>query len=150
MQNKKEKTLNFGHQNDKFIIFTNFTDHQISIENKTWATSEHYFQAKKYEGTKYEEIVRNAKTPSEAKSLGNSRQLPLRKDWEEVKEDFMFKAILAKFTQHEDLKQILLETNDLYLNEKAPDSYWGDGMNGSGLNRLGYVLMKVRDEIKKN
>jgi N-glycosidase YbiA len=73
-------------------------------------------------------MVRNAKTPSEAKYLGNSRKLPLRSDWEEVKETFMFNCVYAKFTQHEDLKNILLDTKDLYLNERAPDSYWGDGM----------------------
>jgi len=28
------------------------------------------------------------------------------------------------------------------------DSYWGDGGNGSGKNKLGKILMKVRYELK--
>lgn len=61
----------------------------------------------------------------------------------------MFNCVLAKFSQHEDLKKILLGTGDKYLNEHAPDRYWGDGMNGEGKNRLGIILMKVRDKLKE-
>ena len=30
----------------------------------------------------------------------------------------------------------------------ANDSYWGDGGDGTGQNKLGKLLMQVRDEVK--
>jgi predicted NAD-dependent protein-ADP-ribosyltransferase YbiA (DUF1768 family) len=43
---------------------------QIVLNGKTWPSTEHYFQAMKYEGTENEETVRNAETCSLAKALG--------------------------------------------------------------------------------
>ena len=40
-----------------------------------------------------------------------------RSDWEQVKEDIMHKALLAKFTQHEWLCHRLLDTADRVLVE---------------------------------
>jgi hypothetical protein len=56
----------------------------IELDGKTWPTTEHYFQAKKFEGHKHEEVIRNAATCTECKSLGQTRLVPLRADWEEV------------------------------------------------------------------
>jgi ribA/ribD-fused uncharacterized protein len=62
----------------------------------------------------------------------------------------MRKAVLAKFTQHEDLRAILLGTGDAVLIEHTEkDSYWGDGGDGSGQNRLGHILMSVRAELRR-
>ena len=72
-----------------------------------------------------------------------------RSDWEDVKEDVMYKALQAKFSQHEKLGQQLRETGERKLIEHSPyDSYWGDGGDGSGKNRLGILLMKLRKEMK--
>ena len=62
----------------------------------------------------------------------------------------MRKVVLAKFTQHADLRAILLGTGDALLVEHTEnDSYWADGGDGSGLNRLGQILMSVREELRK-
>ncbi len=61
----------------------------------------------------------------------------------------MHEAVLAKFTQHADLRAILLATGDLMIVEHTEnDHYWGDGGDGSGKNRLGAILMRVRDELR--
>ena len=61
----------------------------------------------------------------------------------------MLEAVRAKFTQHEDLRAILLGTGNAKLVEHTEnDSYWGDGGDGSGKNRLGQILMRVRDELR--
>jgi len=66
----------------------------------------------------------------------------------EVKYDIMKKALRAKFTQHKDLKKILLETGDAELIENAPKDYqWGCGSKGTGLNLLGKALMDIREEL---
>lgn len=81
--------------------------------------------------------------------MGRSRKLPLRRDWEAVKDQVMLDALCAKFTQHDDLRVILLGTGDAKLVEHTVnDSYWGDGGDGSGKNRLGQLLMRLRDELR--
>jgi hypothetical protein len=141
--------IHFYSTRGEFGCFSNFSRHAVFLKGKRWPTSEHYFQAQKFAGTSHEEAVRCAKTPSEAASLGRSRKLPLRKDWESVKDEVMREAVRAKFTQHEDLREILLGTGDALLVEHtANDSYWGDGGDGSGKNRLGQILMQVRAELR--
>ena len=61
----------------------------------------------------------------------------------------MYRALIAKFTQHPDLLRLLVETGDRELVEHSPhDSYWGDGPDGKGKNRLGILLMKLRAAFK--
>ena len=99
----------------------------------------------KFNKEEAQEEIRNAKGGSKAASLGRSRKNKLRSDWEEVKEDIMYEALYAKFTQHRNLKKSLLDTGDSELIEHTKnDSYWGDGGNGKGKNMLGLLLMKLR------
>jgi len=142
-------TINFYSTTGEYGCFSNFSRHAITLKGKRWPTSEHYFQAQKFAGTEHEEEVRKCKTPSTAASMGRSRKLPLRRDWESVKDQVMLEALHAKFTQHDELKAILLGTGDAILVEHtANDSYWGDGGDGSGKNRLGRLLMQLRDELR--
>ena len=61
----------------------------------------------------------------------------------------MIIALRAKFTQHPELKQLLLSTgNKILIEHTSNDKYWGDGY-GTGLNRLGQCLMIIRDELNK-
>ena len=61
----------------------------------------------------------------------------------------MRKAIRAKFTQHEDLKEKLLNTGNAKLVEHTRnDHFWGDGLDGSGKNWLGKLLMELRESLK--
>jgi ribA/ribD-fused uncharacterized protein len=130
--------------------FSNFSRHPVFLKGKRWPTSEHYFQAQKFAGTPREEEIRKAKTPAVAASMGRSRQHPLRRDWESVKDGIMREIVLAKFTQHADLRAILLGTgNAILIEHTTNDSYWGDGGDGSGRNRLGQILMSVREELRK-
>lgn len=129
--------------------FSNFSRHRVFLKGKTWRTTEHYFQAQKFAGEPDEEAVRKANTPMIAAQMGRDRKRPLRRDWESVKDGIMLEAVRVKFTQHEDLKAILLATGDAKLVEHtANDSYWGDGGDGSGKNRLGQILMQVRAELR--
>jgi ribA/ribD-fused uncharacterized protein len=61
----------------------------------------------------------------------------------------MREAVLAKFTQNADLRAVLLATGDADLVEHTSnDDYWGDGGDGHGKNKLGRILMSVRDELR--
>jgi N-glycosidase YbiA len=125
--------------------FSNFSRHGFTLDGSYWPTSEHYFQAQKFAGTPHLEAVRNARTPKVAANMGRDRKRPLRPDWEQVKDDVMRRAVLAKFTAHASIREVLLGTADEDIMENAPkDYYWGIGADGTGKNMLGRILMEVR------
>lgn len=125
--------------------FSNFSAHGFELDNAWWPTSEHYFQAQKFVGTSLAEQVRQARSPKEAASLGRRRSLPLRPDWEQVKDEIMLQAVLRKFETHADIRAILLKTGEEEIIENTTtDYYWGCGTDGSGRNMLGKTLMRVR------
>ena len=143
------QTINFYRVNDDFGELSNFALFEIRIDGSAWPTSEHYFQAQKFHNEGYREKIRTVASPSVAARFGRSRKVKLRSDWESIKEDVMMKALRAKFTQHEKFGRILLETGDARLIEHTTnDSYWADGGDGSGKNRLGILLMQLREELR--
>ena len=72
----------------------------------------------------------------------------MRVDWEDVKAGVMEKALRAKFTSYPDLKEHLMSTYPHPLVQMKPsDGYWGSGRAGEGLNMLGILLMKIRQEL---
>jgi ribA/ribD-fused uncharacterized protein len=144
-------TIYFYHSNEKYYCFSNFSPHGFMLDELYWSTSEHYFQAQKFIATEHLEKLRLLKTPREAAKMGRDRKLPLRKDWQQVKDDIMRKAVLCKFSTHVDIKEILLSTGDEEIVENSPvDYYWGCGADGTGKNMLGIILMEVREELVKN
>ena len=87
---------------------------------------------------------------NEAKRLG--RHVQLRPNWENVKLPIMEDIVRAKFTQNEDLKELLLATGDLVLEEGNTwhDTFWGvDAKTREGTNHLGRILMRVRQELRE-
>ncbi|MBV9789273.1 MAG: NADAR family protein [Chloroflexi bacterium] len=142
-------TIYFYSTNDRYGEFSNFAAYGIELDGLWWPTTEHYFQAQKFEDAAYRERIRGAKAPKLAAELGRTRELPLRSDWEGIKDDVMYRAVLKKFQTHPQLRELLLATGDEELVENAPgDYYWGCGKDGSGQNKLGYTLMRVRAELR--
>ncbi|MDB5105338.1 MAG: hypothetical protein JWP91_3027 [Fibrobacteres bacterium] len=142
-------SLYFYSVREAFGCFSNFSPHGFELKGKFWPTSEHYFQAMKFEGAEPEEKIRNAPSPKEAANLGRNRAFTLRPDWELVKDSIMREAVLEKFRTHTDIRTILLDTGDQEIIEKADhDSYWGCGKDGAGLNMLGKILMEIRNRLR--
>jgi hypothetical protein len=79
--------------------------------------------------------------------------------WDKHKEDFMYNACYAKFSQNDELKDFLLNTGNREIVEASPvDNIWGIGFSSDramenidkwGQNLLGKTLMKVRAELRK-
>lgn len=140
--------IEFYRTSDEYGCFSNFAEYPILLDGKRWPTSEHYFQAQKFDDPSYREAIRKANSPMLAARMGRDRSKRLRRDWEGVKDEVMRKAVRAKFSQHAELAQILLATGDAVLVEHtANDSYWADGGDGSGRNMLGRILMQIREEL---
>jgi hypothetical protein len=79
--------------------------------------------------------------------------------WAAAREEIVYRGNLAKFSQHADLRAILLDTGDRIIAEASPrDSIWGIGMAEDdpnvtdttlwGLNLLGKALMRVRETLR--
>lgn len=140
----------YSNHEEPYGCFSNFSAHGFELDGAYWPTSEHYFQAQKFPGTPHVEAVRKAKAPKIAAEMGRDRSRPLRRDWNHVKDEVMRRAVLRKFETHDDIRAILLGTGDEELVENAPgDSYWGNGGDGSGQNKLGRILMRVRTELRQ-
>lgn len=93
----------------------------------------------------------NPSVSDESKRLG--RKVDLRTDWDLVKLDVMRRVVRAKFEQHPNLAQYLLDTGDAELIEGNTwhDVYWGvDLKTDEGENHLGKILMALRQEFREN
>jgi len=118
----------FYSKSEEFACFPNFSRHGFHLDGHYWPTVEHYFQARKFTDEEHVEKIRTAKTPRSAKSLGRSRKVKIRQDWEQVKDEVMRKAVRKKFETHDELLEILLATGNRELIENSPrDYYWGCG-----------------------
>ena len=142
-------TIYFYGTRDEYGCFSNFSAHPFELDGVRWPTSEHYFQASKFEDAARREEIRAQASPMVAARMGRSRKYPLRADWEEVKDDVMRRAVLRKFESHPDIAAILLGTGEEELVEKTTgDHYWGCGTTGTGKNMLGIILMEVRATLR--
>ena len=144
------KEILFYRPGDKGGEFSNFYPASfVDKEGRHWKTTEHYFQAMKFEGhLEHFTAVQNANSAAKSAQMGRDKNRPLRKDWEEVKDEIMMDAIRFKFSQHEDLRDVLISTGNKKLIEHTKnDRYWADGGDGRGKNMLGILLMNLRDEL---
>ena len=145
------KEIKFYKVNDDYGFMSNFAPYPFSDGSKNWPTSEHYFQAQKFLVPLIQEKIRQIVSPMDAALEGRNRQNPLRTDWEEVKDKVMLQALRMKFSQNPEIAKGLVATGDAILIEHTRnDNYWDDGGDGSGKNKLGLLLMQVREELKNS
>jgi ribA/ribD-fused uncharacterized protein len=160
--------------------FSNFYIHKkpIIIDGEKYTTTETYFQAQKYaddvgKNLEFMKLIKGQNTAGKAKALANpfkpgGRLFPwakalkeLREEyeddihfdpvkWDTIRDDVMLKALIAKFTQDEHCKKVLLSTGDYFLQEDTKrDAYWGSGGDSKHVGRLGELLMQVRFKLQR-
>lgn len=123
----------------------------LMIDGLRYRSAEHYFQAMKFpDHPEYQEQIRAAKRPREAKKLGKTEDYSPRPDWGTHRDAVMMVALREKFSdRHPELKELLLKTGNAVLQDASPrDNYWGTGSKGMGQNKLGVMLMALRDELR--
>ncbi len=139
---------------DSYRFLSNFHPSPIELGReygyRTYATVENFYQACKTTDARKHDNIRLQPTPGKAKREG--RKVEIRPDWEQIKDKVMLKGIREKFKLI-DLRKKLLDTGDEHLQEGNfhGDKIWGCVMeNGEwvGENRLGNILMQVREEIR--
>ena len=132
--------------------FSNLYRREIEFEGEEFATSEHAYQAGKARKPEVRKWLMDAPSPALLAMAAHGLYVwDINSDWSKIKFDRMKRVLLAKFTQHEDLKQLLLSTGTARLVESATidnavNRLWGE-VNGVGKNKLGELLMEVRAEL---
>jgi predicted NAD-dependent protein-ADP-ribosyltransferase YbiA (DUF1768 family) len=144
-------------ENWRLKLDDSWSDAQFTVDHHKWASVEHYLQGAKYKkgfpdfyvqfsldsGSEISTDVATAKAAGESGKLNGKILRP-----KGVKSDVDYKlgrdmierevAVKAKFTQNEDMKQLLLATNDALLNQyisrkpPTPDT----------------ILMKIRADLR--
>jgi len=124
---------------------SNFWYSSVEYDGLIYPTVEHAYQAAKTYSIADREIIKQANAPSDAKRLG--KRVKIRDDWHLVKIDVMKDLLRKKFTLPA-LREKLLATGDSPLEEANTwgDTFWGT-CEGLGQNKLGELLMEVRNEL---
>ena len=150
----KQADIPFYRANEKpYGAFSNLFRRPMEFEGRVYPTAEHAYQAGKARKDEVREWILSAPTPSlVAMAAHGLYPWDIVPEWSRTKFDRMRKVLKAKFSQHEDLKKLLLSTGNARLVEagrtdNAVNRTWGE-VNGKGQNMLGVLLMEVRDEIR--
>ncbi|EPT7033287.1 NADAR family protein [Cronobacter malonaticus] len=131
-------------------VFSNFHSTAFSVSEIWWSTVKHYFQVQKFHYEILREKIRSLISPMEAAKVCRSKNYPLREDWGLIKDDVMRFAVLKKFSQNDEAKNILLSTGGAELIEHTKNErYWADGGDGTGKNMLGKILMETISILHK-
>jgi ribA/ribD-fused uncharacterized protein len=157
----------WGHQPSKSgaITATCFSQWWVApfvVEGVRYPTAEHWMMAQKARLFGDEDVFQRiiaAKTPAEAKKLGRQVRGFDEAAWNAQRMDIVVRGNFEKFSQHPELREFLLTTQERVLVEASPvDHIWGIGLAADderaadprrwdGLNLLGFALMEVRDQL---
>jgi ribA/ribD-fused uncharacterized protein len=147
--------ITFYRSNEKpYGAFSNLFRRTMVFEGREYPTAEHAYQAGKARKEAVREWILSAPSPSlVAMAAHGLYTWDIVPNWTEIKFDRMRSVLRSKFSQHEDLRALLVQTGDARLVEvgqtnNSVNRTWGE-VNGKGLNMLGVLLMEIRTELRK-
>lgn len=130
----------------QYSWLSNFYLVDVILDGNQYPSVEHAYQATKTLDPTERDIIRKARTPSEAKNLG--KYVTVRKDWMSIRVTVMRRLLEQKFSVPA-FRERLLATGDAIITE---GNYWNDTFwgvcNGRGKNVLGKLIMEIRDSIR--
>lgn len=118
-----------------------------------------YMKAKLFNDEEIAQKILDTELPSQQKALGRKVKHFDQEKWESNCKKFVYDGNYAKFTQNEELKKVLINTNGTTLVEASPtDCIWGVGLSEDdpriqdrstwrGKNWLGEVLTQLREDL---
>lgn len=135
----------------RFYCFSNFSAFAVRWRDELWMTSEHAYQAAKFEDAALRAQVRQALSAHDAKVIAHEFDRFKFAHWHEARMPIMLGILRAKLNQHDFVRRRLIETGDREIVEDSPkDAYWGWGPDQQGENRLGKLWMRLRSEIRSS
>lgn len=137
-----------------FWFLSNFAAARVIVHGIAFPSVEHAYVYSKLPDPIFAKQLLEC-SPGQAKRLGRGREFQRRaaglRPWEDVREGIMLSLLEQKFSDSK-LADLLLGTGDAVLIE---GNYWGDGYwgvderTGQGMNVLGKLLMRVRDQLRE-
>lgn len=136
---------------------------EFKIDSIKFSSMEQYMMYKKaivFNDNKIAKAILETTDVSKIKALGRQVSNFNDKYWNGVRQIIVYKGLLEKFSQNEDLKKRLLNTgNDILAECAVQDKIWGIGLSMKDVNRwdmekwrgenlLGFALMMVREELR--
>lgn len=133
------------------------------VDGIEYQTAEHWMMANKallFNDKESFDLILQSNTPAEAKKLGRAVRNFDQLIWEANAYKLVVDGNYHKFSQHNNLKNFLLQTGNVIIVEASPvDNIWGIGLppdnklvnnplKWKGTNLLGFALMEVRDKLK--
>ncbi len=145
--------IRFYRANEKpYGAFSNLFRRPVVFDDAIFATAEHAYQAGKARRPEVRDWLMAAPSPALlAMAAHGLYQWDITPSWSRIKLDRMRAVLHAKFTQHEDLRALLVSTGSARLVETATvdnavNRLWGE-VKGVGKNMLGVLLMELRTQL---
>lgn len=146
--------IRFYRANERpYGAFSNLYRREIEFEGGIYPTAEHAYQAGKPRKPEVKAWLMAAPTPALlAMAAHGLYYWDISPGWSTLKFDRMKRILRAKYAQHDDLRALLLGTGASRLVESATvdspvNRLWGE-VNGVGQNKLGELLMEIREELR--
>ena len=151
---QRHNEIQFYRANEKpYGAFSNLLRRPVVLENRKFPTAEHAYQAGKAKTPAVREWILSAPTPALVAMAGHGLySWDVVPGWSRKKYDRMREVLKAKFTQYEDLRELLLSTGEARLVEvgrvdSPVNREWGE-VKGKGRNMLGRLLMELRADLR--
>lgn len=165
----KNKNLHItGGKNDPYRGLCNGSNYGFILDDNYWSSVIHYIEAKKFEGTAFEENIKKSKTSLQVKRKTRGRKMltakpideyviyenetfyggrksgyQIKTDWEIDIYPLVKQAVKTKLEQHAILRKLLLSTSPCTL-EIPVSSYNSDVV----INKMtSKILMKIRSAL---
>jgi hypothetical protein len=131
----------------KYNFLSNFYPCPVMYNDTWYKTTEHAYQAVKFDDPELRESIKNAQTPALAKRLASENSDKICKNWDQRKIAVMYDLVSQKFKNDPILKQKLLKVDEPIIEHNMwGDKFWGV-CDGEGENNLGKILERVKREI---
>ena len=152
----------FHNPNEENAYLSNWYPSPFTVEKKNFSSMEQFMMYRKAICFGDEAVAKNILSTDDAsqiKALGRQVKNYDEHIWNGIRQIVVYKGLLAKFSQNEDLKDRLKSTGEAILAECAvKDLIWGVGLSmkdpdrldktkWKGQNLLGYTLMMVREHL---
>ena len=155
------KVIGFHNPDEAYGFLSNWYLRKFSVDGIVFSSMEQYMMYKKavvFNDSLIAEEIMKSDDVALIKALGRKVAGYNDSVWNGIRQVIIYKGLIEKFRQNEELKDELLATDDCILAECAvKDTIWGIGLSMNderrndpgawkGQNLLGYTLMLVRDE----
>ncbi len=161
---KDMSVIGFHNPDEPYGFLSNWYLSDFTVDGVSFSSMEQYMMYKKavlFEDADMAAQIMNTDNVVAIKEFGRNVSGYIDSVWNGMRQVIIYKGLLEKFRQNEDLRQALLDTGiDILAECAVKDRIWGIGLSMTddqrndinawkGQNLLGYSLMLVRDELRK-